>query len=1676
MRLGKNVFKFFVILAAVCIMLPVPSISAPAAGELKAVASCSADAVRAGELVVVELSLQNVSDEEITYVDFKTNFFLDEIELTTLLVDGRLVCMHTLLDVNDDGYKVIAEHKPDNVATEGGVVSYTPLPIPREAFVVLKPGEKVAYLKVDLQPAQFIHERRKGVLGPLHIPGEHTIQVEYHNRAHGRQFGLNAWTGNVRSNVVTVRVKPERLLEEVKPEVSNLLSKLEKLEDEHLKIRKEKWDTMSDAEKRGLITYNGVVMSGLEGALRTLSEKTARRIMAFGEPAVPILLEELAVLSSEIHYLRRCIARSLRQIGQPAIPYLIEAFQAGGPGDKVALGRYKNTIISTLGEVKDTRAVEPLLDSFQGPRAGSVLHTHAIATALGLIGDKRAVEPIIGALEDCLEGAENTADWDKEGYHMRIFVEALGRLGDSRAVPVLKKALNSGPQKTKGGTPYYLVAEEAARALRSLGVQVEGEDGKYRIVTDPPEEDKPGRVLFSDGRELVGKVFVQGGKNEWQRIERVEQQLKITCRDGRTRSESVYTKDPLLEKVFVKTRDGWRPPLGELWPSLDSNTLSRTYIKEIIFGEKPSESEQQEFHEYRHKYYRDSSERQWGAHWAKLSRNMPPSWEKLPTSKQQCYRNLAMIKWASYYAWNKPVPVTGDVNLIQLFGWRYLDSPVCPTAGEYSTGSTKTWADPTCSVHGSLTEFKPETKAHEAVVWPRDEALLSETSQNLGTATDDSMPQEAKMVFDEYLQCVKQRDAESLKQLLCFNDKRDKELFIAFSSSGGKIYVRPELFPYGKPVEQKKAADDCWIVVLEDGHLLELWKVDGKWKVLCPVSGKKRMAVAKLTRAEMWRYLFVDEIRQVQSESDIQLERRRQRYLAVLDLSRRHQIKRLAYYFSGMPINDPAVLSKMSIEQFREAVILKLDSPDGVRYRVDPEQKALLEGKPVFVVFSIENVTSGTIILEYRPAVEIVDFSNAITARGALVFPRGEKTTDLMISPFRGKLAYPLKERELEIAPGATFTMRMDLLEYYDLPAARYTISSRIDIDNAEQGYWRGHALSDTTRFEIMPLSASGPPDPNTATIAGKVIDTATGKGVAGIPVVLGGRAVTTTLPDGTYRATNVAPGPTSVGARDRDWYIVPYRRGAISAYYGRVQYEKVNLEAGKETHLDIQVTKGGKIKGTVWDMSGKAVPRTIIWIVNQQENSIVAAKTGEFGDYTSYGLAPDIPLELLVWTSDGRGSARRTITLEAGEIHEADFILDAENEYRIVGKVSDSSGRGVPNLSMRCSWRKRNRRHQRTLRTDGNGDFCFSGLEPDMEYEVYASGKSAGFDTVNKSVRMPANERTVPLYFYLQKREEEPAAAAIYKKEDVSVGAESYELRVSRILQRLYTAMEKAYADVGLSKEDIQGLLSRQPPPQKAIGKWKSYQETWPAIVKARNAAIEEMASLGPSAVTVLLEAKDKSNERRGGDIFVSAITKIGKTVVPALIDGLSHVDVLARARAATSLGRMRDKRAVKPLIRSLSDPDKRVVGAAVRSLGRLKDIAATEPLMEMWHKGQVVSRTSIASALGQIGEKRAAEPIMAALEECVSKAQQTGNWDMNSWAMRVYAGALGQIGDPQAIGLLKKMLDAPHQRTKALKPVYLVADAAARALRSLGLEVTGDREKGGYKLVETVLNTGVE
>ncbi|MHC4166086.1 MAG: HEAT repeat domain-containing protein [Planctomycetota bacterium] len=348
------------------------------------------------------------------------------------------------------------------------------------------------------------------------------------------------------------------------------------------------------------------------------------------------------------------------------------------------------------------------------------------------------------------------------------------------------------------------------------------------------------------------------------------------------------------------------------------------------------------------------------------------------------------------------------------------------------------------------------------------------------------------------------------------------------------------------------------------------------------------------------------------------------------------------------------------------------------------------------------------------------------------------------------------------------------------------------------------------------------------------------------------------------------------------------------------------------------------------------------------------------------------------------------------------------------------------------------------------------------IEYQNRVDGRRFGLDAWTGTVK--SNVVTVKV------EGNRPADADIRVNRAGNIhanGRDRTDVSVDDIINRLCAALEKAYADVGLSKEDVQGLFARQAPPQKLMGKWKAYQETWPAIVKAREAAIKEMVLLGPGAVPALLEATDKSDERRGGDIFVSVIAGIGKPAVPAVIDGLSHENTAVRARAAASLGKIHDRRAVEPLVRTLSDSDRGVLSAAVRALGFLKDQRAVEPLLRHWKK-DVIRRSELAWALGHIGDRRATIPIMIALEECINRAQKADNWDVNSWDMRVYAGALGQIGDNRAVPLLRRMLLAGPQRTKAPTRRYWVAEAAARALRSLGVEVTGDMDKGNYQIVK--------
>jgi len=295
---------------------------------------------------------------------------------------------------------------------------------------------------------------------------------------------------------------------------------------------------------------------------------------------------------------------------------------------------------------------------------------------------------------------------------------------------------------------------------------------------------------------------------------------------------------------------------------------------------------------------------------------------------------------------------------------------------------------------------------------------------------------------------------------------------------------------------------------------------------------------------------------------------------------------------------------------------------------------------------------------------------------------------------------------------------------------------------------------------EVSPGAAATTPSTDTvaahtATVVGQVTDAHTGEPVAGVGVFCRPHQ-TATASDGTYRLENVPAGKRNVGAGDKAWYLVPYRQGAISNYYNIVQHPEVYLEPGKETRLDMQVIKGGRIKGIVKDASGQPVANTYIWIVNQKESTqIVAAKTGALGHLTSFGLVPDVPLEFLVRTSDGRGSARRVTTLQPGETREVDFTLDPQNEYRITGSVYNSSGAPISGVQLGCFWKRgRSGGGRWDVETDEQGRYWFSGLEPDTEYTMYAYGDPFGCATVTRTVRLSDNRRAVRADFSLATEE----------------------------------------------------------------------------------------------------------------------------------------------------------------------------------------------------------------------------------------------------------------------------------------------------------------------------------
>jgi HEAT repeat protein len=207
-----------------------------------------------------------------------------------------------------------------------------------------------------------------------------------------------------------------------------------------------------------------------------------------------------------------------------------------------------------------------------------------------------------------------------------------------------------------------------------------------------------------------------------------------------------------------------------------------------------------------------------------------------------------------------------------------------------------------------------------------------------------------------------------------------------------------------------------------------------------------------------------------------------------------------------------------------------------------------------------------------------------------------------------------------------------------------------------------------------------------------------------------------------------------------------------------------------------------------------------------------------------------------------------------------------------------------------------------------------------------------------------------------------------------------------------------------------------------------------------------------------------------------------LGNRATPALVNCvINNLNESARATCAQVLATTRDQRALPTLIAALDDPSRGVQYYAVEALSQVEARTATGRLLEIMgdERRSESTRDMAIAALGRSGDPAAIAPLMTTFQETLATTAQNALWDMRqqltpaqleslviaplkaepedvSWGalsfavevagdLKITAAApllmdlvtskrgdtnrvvynLGLIGDPQAIGFLKGLVD---------------------------------------------------
>jgi HEAT repeat protein len=210
---------------------------------------------------------------------------------------------------------------------------------------------------------------------------------------------------------------------------------------------------------------------------------------------------------------------------------------------------------------------------------------------------------------------------------------------------------------------------------------------------------------------------------------------------------------------------------------------------------------------------------------------------------------------------------------------------------------------------------------------------------------------------------------------------------------------------------------------------------------------------------------------------------------------------------------------------------------------------------------------------------------------------------------------------------------------------------------------------------------------------------------------------------------------------------------------------------------------------------------------------------------------------------------------------------------------------------------------------------------------------------------------------------------------------------------------------------------------------------------LRVREEAAQALGNIGGKEAVLGLIAALGSDMDELSERISQELVKVGETSVIPLITMLNGANERIMWKAATILGEIGDKGAVKPLIALLLDDSKdewdrgNYVAAA---LGKIGDAEAVDLLIELAskHTNDPLTCRSV-GALGDIGDDRAVEPLIAILED-----ENT----INLVHLRLETcWALGKLRDVRATEPLIKILEGSRGNKFGL------ADAAASALVQL-------------------------